>query len=335
MFCSQCGKKVLDTMLFCPFCGSEIVVPEQEEDLSQQPQPEPVEQKPVVQPEKLEKEDFVPLNLDIDWSAEDVETDEADGEEDAAPVEPAEEDARPETRNVSDEISELLSSQLEDKPSQKPERAPSQKKPDPKKKAKETVKRTVNAQRPAREFNPDDIFLDGGDVPAYDDYDDDDYDYEEPEEGGFWIRHVRGIVAFSLMIILAAIMAGWAFSGAGQLALAQANLAWKPEVYADLGYQAYEAGDYLLSGSYFERALSRDPDNYNYANSSGVAYYWAKDAANAEKMGKRAVEIDPSRVDAYQLLLYLYPNVSTRPWEIQSLIQQGYQYTGDEALKPQ
>ena len=29
MFCSQCGKKVLEMMLFCPFCGSPIVVPEQ------------------------------------------------------------------------------------------------------------------------------------------------------------------------------------------------------------------------------------------------------------------------------------------------------------------
>ena len=29
MFCSRCGKKVLESMLFCPFCGSEIVIPDQ------------------------------------------------------------------------------------------------------------------------------------------------------------------------------------------------------------------------------------------------------------------------------------------------------------------
>ena len=31
MYCSQCGKKVKDTMLFCPFCGEPIVIPEQDE----------------------------------------------------------------------------------------------------------------------------------------------------------------------------------------------------------------------------------------------------------------------------------------------------------------
>ena len=29
MFCSQCGKKVLESMLFCPFCGAPIVIPDQ------------------------------------------------------------------------------------------------------------------------------------------------------------------------------------------------------------------------------------------------------------------------------------------------------------------
>ena len=31
MFCSQCGKKVNDTMLFCPFCGAALVLPEQDD----------------------------------------------------------------------------------------------------------------------------------------------------------------------------------------------------------------------------------------------------------------------------------------------------------------
>ena len=30
MYCSRCGKKVLDSMLYCPFCGAEIIIPEQE-----------------------------------------------------------------------------------------------------------------------------------------------------------------------------------------------------------------------------------------------------------------------------------------------------------------
>lgn len=31
MYCSHCGKKVGDTMLFCPFCGEAIVIPEQDD----------------------------------------------------------------------------------------------------------------------------------------------------------------------------------------------------------------------------------------------------------------------------------------------------------------
>lgn len=30
MYCSHCGKKVTDTMLFCPFCGDPIVIPDQD-----------------------------------------------------------------------------------------------------------------------------------------------------------------------------------------------------------------------------------------------------------------------------------------------------------------
>ncbi len=31
MYCSHCGKKVTDMMLFCPFCGEPIVIPDQDE----------------------------------------------------------------------------------------------------------------------------------------------------------------------------------------------------------------------------------------------------------------------------------------------------------------
>ena len=42
MFCSQCGKRVGDAMLFCPFCGQPIVIPEQEEQ-NASPEPEPAD----------------------------------------------------------------------------------------------------------------------------------------------------------------------------------------------------------------------------------------------------------------------------------------------------
>ena len=42
MYCSHCGKKVGEDMLFCPFCGKPIVIPEQDDE----PAVAPVEQAP-------------------------------------------------------------------------------------------------------------------------------------------------------------------------------------------------------------------------------------------------------------------------------------------------
>ena len=39
MYCSHCGKKVGEDMLFCPFCGRPIVIPEQDEEPAQAPAP--------------------------------------------------------------------------------------------------------------------------------------------------------------------------------------------------------------------------------------------------------------------------------------------------------
>ena len=57
MYCSQCGKKVNDTMLFCPFCGSALVLPEQEEKAD-------IPKKPAESAEAVQEEEFRPLDLD-------------------------------------------------------------------------------------------------------------------------------------------------------------------------------------------------------------------------------------------------------------------------------
>ncbi|MGX8706466.1 MAG: zinc-ribbon domain-containing protein [bacterium] len=45
MYCSHCGKKVLETMRFCPFCGEKVIIPEQDEA---QGADSPVEEKPAI-----------------------------------------------------------------------------------------------------------------------------------------------------------------------------------------------------------------------------------------------------------------------------------------------
>lgn len=67
MYCSHCGKKVGEDMLFCPFCGKPIVIPEQDET----PAPTPAS---------------APVSDALDAWVE-------DGEENAAPVEAAAEAA--------------------------------------------------------------------------------------------------------------------------------------------------------------------------------------------------------------------------------------------------
>lgn len=362
MYCSQCGKKVVDNMLFCPFCGSPIVIPEQDTATVLPPQaapettdaqkkevsvdemiPETPEAETVVPneetivPEPEEKEihwsdcveslNFEPLDLDN----LDNETTQADSrqEEEFTPLNLDFENdfvRADKTSDVSDEVSDLLRDQIRKSPSRTKESAPVRKPADPERKAKSMVS--------MRNFDPNDIFMDGSD---YDDDEDEEeyeerFEYEEPEQGSFLIRHIRGFVALSLFFIMLAVIAGWTISDSGQLSLAQVNLAWRASAYERLGYDAYQNGKYVLSGNYYEKALTKDADNFGYAYSAGVAYYAANDIDDSAQMGKRAIQIDKSRPEGYELLLRLYPDASERPWEITELIQQGYRETGNESF---
>lgn len=261
--------------------------------------------------------------LQIDWEEEErfrpLDLDDMDPE----PV-------HEEPENPREELSELLSHRLREEPVRLKGRAPDLSNVHNPDRPGASSRRKASSYAPVREFNPKDIFMDGDDYDEDDD--DEEYAYEEPEEGGFFIRHIRGVVGLSLFVIVLAIVVGWAFSGGGQRVLAQANLAWQPSVYEQLGYDAYQNGQYAVAAGYYEQALKRDGRNYSYAYSAAVASYMAGDTERAAEMGKKAVEIDATRVDGYQLLQRLYPDASARPWEIQSLIQQGYRLTGDASL---
>jgi len=125
----------------------------------------------------------------------------------------------------------------------------------------------------------------------------------------------------------------WAFSPKGQLVLAKMNLAWTPQVYADLGYEAYMQDSDKLAARYYEKALARDESNYEYAHSAMVAYYEADEIESAAAMLKKCIEMDPDNPEPYHEMMILYPDVKTRPWEVAELIRLGYQRTGDASLK--
>lgn len=373
MYCGQCGKKVMENMLFCPFCGSPIVIPEQDEEPSAGAfevethereaaaagEEEQISGQEPLQNEAPQCEVKRPMSLFDDFDFPEPETESRAAEdqkafvplsfdfagESSADVQNGEAEANSPVDIVPDPIPGPQSGEA---PSERPARrnAPKLMRPEG------ASRRAANTYILIREIDPEDMFMDGfGDESDYDDYDsddddrssardygyddtdEDDFEFEEPESGSFFQRHIRGIVGLLLLLIVAAICMIWAFSGKGQLTLAQMNLAWTAQPYADLGYSAYQQGSALQAARYYEKALARESSNYEYAHSAMVAYYEAGETQSAAAMLKKCIELDPDNPEPYMEMLILYPDAQTRPWDVTELVRQGYQRTGNEALK--
>jgi tetratricopeptide (TPR) repeat protein len=203
-------------------------------------------------------------------------------------------------------------------------------------------RKPANTLVPPKTMDPEDIFMDDKRAP-YDEEDPYDYDgreedlkghfdFEDDDEGSFFMRHLRGIVGLALFAILLLMFVIYAFSKPGQLSLARINAAWSKDAYSTLGFEYYQAGNYSQAGLYYERALQRDPTSYSFASSAAMAYLEAGDNERATAMLKRCAEIDPAKLEPYAYLLKLYPDAASRPWDITQLLQQGYQRTGDTRL---
>ena len=355
MYCGQCGKKVMDNMLFCPFCGSPIVIPDQD---AAETCDEPVQATEPIAAEPKQPEAFVSL-FDEDIFAEKEEPEqEAEKEEDFVPLWfDFDEAMKAEARQAeADDCQEEIETAPEEKPEPvqpapkaeavSPERkqpaAPGVERTARKRPVNATVpgKRGSNTYIPMKELSVDELFMDDQSHEAPDDYDAMDepdynrdiYEFEDREDGTFWQRHARGLVGMILFLVLILITGIWAFTGSGQKTLARFNIAWDAEAYAELGYAAYHQDSDRLAARYYERALARDPDNYEYAHSAMVAYYEAGDLESATAMLKKCVEMQPDNPEPYQELLIIYPDAAARPWEVTELIRTGYQRTGNESL---
>lgn len=324
MFCGQCGKKVMENMLFCPFCGAAIVIPDQDE--ASRPSPAETDTAPEAQNEQRPpvrlfddlkqdtEEEFVPLSFDFD----------ADGPKNAPEPEPAREDT----------------SEIEDVPE---DIAPKRGKSERTRRPENTRGRNANTYIPAKDVEPDDLFMssDGYDDDFDDDYDvdteddyaaEDEFEFEESERGNFFQRHIRGIVGSILLLIILLVCVIWFMSPSGQQLLAGWNLAWTAKPYATMAYSAYQSENYDTAASYYERAFSLDSDNYEYAHNALVSYYYAGDIEDATAMARKCIELAPDDETTYVDLKNMYPDADTRPWEISELILQGYERTGNEEL---
>lgn len=193
---------------------------------------------------------------------------------------------------------------------------------------------------PTKALDPEDLFMDrkGPHVDDTDPYDRAGFEEQggftlaDGEDSSFFQRHLRGIVGLSMFVILVLMFVIYAFSRPGQLTLGRANLAWSTEAYSTLGYENYQSGAYEEAGRYYEKALTMDSNNYNYASSAAMAYFEAGNIEKSTEMLKHCVEIEPARLEPYMYLLKLYPDSATRPWDITQLLQQGYRQTGDGRL---
>jgi len=410
MYCSQCGKKVNDTMLFCPFCGKAIVIPEQDEAENVHTLDFESLEKTAANDDKMKsmdaESDFegddlavselndgaVQIQSDASKEAPSGEADEtqaaaaelldwsqsrrdysgdvwADRESPGEAFEPLDLDSLSDEAAPQDEWREEIAKRKQaSAPAKQPPRMGSQgtepvrldgvapklekeakgasnAKPG-KSSPKKANRKHANTLVPPKTMDPNDIFMDNrrtgfeefSDMGKDDDFDapefeTDAYVYEDEAEASFFMRHLRGFVGLALLAILILMFVIYAFSNAGQLTLARVNLAWSAKAYDTLGYQSYESGQFTQAGLYYERALQRNPDNYNFASAAAMAYIEAGNSEKAEAMLKRCIEIDPAPLEPYIYLLNMYPSAAQRPWDVTQLLQQGYQITGDDRLK--
>lgn len=405
MFCSQCGKKLKDTMLFCPNCGVAIEIPDDEAEIAvqvekiedtahaaamnvlteseekvEEPEEEIIsfdemeevsilrdrERVPEMPPIRRESRNsdeipdsiFEENGVEIESVQDSEEISLEDVEEEFVPLNIEESDEaemrwekfepkverRPPEINNRDEDAVRLDGHAPALKRNDPKRPDSRQGKPGKKPDQPQQSRAARTYVPAKNMDPDDLFMDAKDpYDAYDEFDDeemeyadipdDDFVYEDDEETSFFLRHIRGIMGLSLTGLLAIVCLIYVFSSTGQEALAKMNLAWKPEVYSKIAYEYYESGLYDMSGSFYEKALARDVDNYNYAISAASAYIYGENADKAASMLKKSISLDPSRVEPYIYLMNLYPDSASRPWDVSQLLQQGYGRTGDDRLK--
>ena len=358
-------------MLFCPFCGEAIVIPEQDENARQA--------------DPSDNAAFVPLNMEGVGKApvDDAEVEENEAPDAAAELEDwnrAREDRediwarRDEPEAPPEPFTPLQLDQGEEievdwreQISQKKQAVVLEKKPPEMHRVEDNpvrlegsapelkldvasaqsagrgkpAKKHANTLVPPKTMNPNDIFMDDRDpaFDAVDPYDDEAADEyagaftcDDDEDNSFFMRHLRGIIGFALFVILILMFVIYSFFPSGQLSLARINMAWSTDAYSQLGYQSYQDGRYAEAGQFYERALQRDPDNYSFASSAAMAYLQAEQTEKSAELLKKCIEINPTLLEPYIYLLKLYPEAAQRPWDVTQLLQQGYRETGDARL---
>lgn len=329
MYCTHCGKQNSDDMLFCGYCGKPLEAPEPE---AEERPPEEDSQRAIFG----RPGEFEPPIQRKPQPAPRVEVPVPDRFPDDADVPPEPVGLfGPDAERSRDPLPKpILKKPVQLRAKRPPvlDRADAPAEP-----RNATGVRSANTFIPRREmpaFDLDDMFLEDDPLDGEDsDRFEEGYVYEEPEDSSFFVRHVRGIVALSLLTVTVLIVGYWLVYGSGQRVLGHLYLSNNPATYATLGDEEAQGGSYEEAGALYLKALSLDEDNAVYAVKAANAYITAENAGQAAVALEALVAIDPDQLDPYLTLNALYPDAVSRPVRVTELLQQGYLRTGDERLQ--
>lgn len=346
MFCNECGKPNPDYAKFCAYCGAKLIAP--------QPEPE----QPPAPKEALPPAPDAP-----------AETAEAPYQR-ALKKPPAEAEAeapRPITRPRPTPAAgnRPTARPLIDNPAQPRSgpRAPSARSQDPLPKAAQPGRpaaapprpQPVSRPKPAAELEPEDIPprkapvkhpipsithvpprpVEGPRpapkfIPNYDEEEDED-DYDEEDEGGLRMKIIASCVV--LLLVLSAAFYLFATSS-GQLFRAKMGWGAPAGAYWKLGDDALADGQVKTAAEAYYDALKLDPNNYLGCLRLAQAMELAGDPSKAESAYLRCISLRPSDAEPYQRLANLLGRQG-RTEEMNEVLRQGAEKTGDSSLNPQ
>ena len=159
--------------------------------------------------------------------------------------------------------------------------------------------------------------------------DDDEYDYSEEEEDSFIVRHTRGIVFVLLFALTLAVVFAWSLTESGKRVLATRGFAWSSSTFAEMGYEAYTAGDYEKAVGYLKKADKNESNLIMLANS----YIELDQTLYAAAAVRDCIRLNPYKADYYVVFERLLGGYDKMSPEDKQIYEDGYILTGDPRLK--
>ena len=163
----------------------------------------------------------------------------------------------------------------------------------------------------------------------------DDAEDDDLEEGGvqsFFERNLRGILTLGLLAVTFLVLICWlTLSSSGKIFVAGLGITQDAQAYKLLGDQFAENGQAKSASDAYHRALTYDPDNYDYAMLCADAFYALQDKELAAKAAQLAISLKPEERAPYDLLKEMFP-ANARQANIAEILEDGAILFNDPTL---